>query len=92
MHPRQFLAMNAPQTFPVNGHRLRPVAQFLLGPLLERRLESLPTNRLKTRCKVATAGVLLPLKPSLGAKSPCPGPIGEWRTVAVGQHGTDRQG
>ena len=36
--------MNAPQTFPVNGHRLRPVAQFLLGPLLERRLESLPVQ------------------------------------------------
>ena len=55
------------------------------------------SNRLKTRCKVDTAGVLLPLAPfetqpgSQIAMLPAP-LVNGLEAVAVGQHGTDRQG
>ena len=65
---------NAPQTFPVNGHRLRPVAQFLLGQLLERRLESLPVQPFEDQMQSGYRRGLLPLEPSLGAKSTCSRP------------------
>ena len=86
--------MNAPQTFPVNGHRLRPVAQFLLGPLLERRLESLPVQPFEDQMQSGYRRGLAPFETQPGSQiAMLPAPlVNGLEAVAVGQHGTDRQG
>ena len=86
--------MNAPQTFPVNGHRLRPVAQFLLGSLLERRLESLPVQPFEDQMQSGYRRGLAPFETQPGSQiAMLPASlVNGVEAVAVGQHGTDRQG
>ena len=68
MHPRQLPAVNAPQTFPLNVHRLGPLAQFLPGPPWGAVSKASRSSRLNTRCKVDAAGVLLPIETQPGSQ------------------------
>ena len=86
--------MNAPHTCPVNGHRLRPVAQFLLGPLLERRLESLPIQPFEDQMQSGYRRGLAPFETQPGRQiAMLPAPLVHGvEAVSVGHHGTVRQG
>ncbi len=60
--------MNAPQTFPLNVHRLGPLAQFLPGPPWGAVSKASRSSRLNTRCKMDAAGVLLPIETQPGSQ------------------------